>query len=179
MELATAVITICGVGVTAGKFATLMYIAINDARMFDEDIDRMALSFQSFADVIHMTENSLKRVCQRQSTSTVVGWIMKKGVARNLVAVSRNIDGQIEKVTDRFSQVSKKRGVSGLGHKLWWSRVHKPEIEKLHPQMESLKTSLSLVYDALHLEVLMASTVTPEIDAEMYVVAASTLPCRL
>jgi hypothetical protein len=169
VTLVTAVITIGGVGFTAAKFSIALYRAIDDARMFDEDIKRIALNFGSFADVIHITERSLKRVCQQHSTSTVVGWIMEKGLANNLVAVSRDIGGQIEKMTERFERVSQRHGLLSLWRKLCWSQFHKLEIHELHPQMESLKTSLSLVYDALKLEILMAMKDTPEIREEMYV----------
>lgn len=168
ISLVTAVITIGGVGLTAGKLAVILYHAVEDARMFDEDIGRIALAFLIFADDIELTERSLKRVCQSPSTSTVAGWIMKKGVAKNLMSVSRDIESHIQKITHRFERVSEKQGLVALVRKVWWSHIHKPDIDKLHPRMESLKSSLSLVYNALHLEVLMAREETPEIKAEMY-----------
>lgn len=167
VSLVTAVITIGGVSVTAARFADIIYRSINDARMFDQDIDGIALGFKSFADVIQMTERSLKRVCQTYSTLTVVDWIVKKGLATNLVHVSRDINGQIQSVTDRFERVSRRRGLLAFGRKFWWSRFHKADIDKLHPRMESLKTSLSLVYDAIHLEILMTLKDSPEVRAEM------------
>ncbi|OIW29434.1 hypothetical protein CONLIGDRAFT_669301 [Coniochaeta ligniaria NRRL 30616] len=167
VSLVTAVITIGGVGITAARFAEIIYLAINDARMFDEDIDRIALGFRTFAGVIQMTERSLKRVSQDHSTSTVVDWIMKKGIAKNLVAVSHDIDSHILLYTDRFERVAQRRGLLALGRKLWWSRVHKADIDKLHPRMESLKTSLSLVYDAIKVEILLALKDSPEVRAEI------------
>jgi hypothetical protein len=83
--------------------------------------------------------------------------------------MSSLIDRRIKIFTNRFEYVAQKRGFLSFGSKLWWTYRHKGDIEKLHPQMESLRSYLSLVFDALQINILLAMKATPLIKKKMYV----------
>ncbi|KAB5576051.1 hypothetical protein GE09DRAFT_1215779 [Coniochaeta sp. 2T2.1] len=165
MELVTAGITIAGAGagITAGQFAYALSRAYKEARMFDEDIAELATWFDAFADSIAGVENSFRMVCEEHPTLQVLEWISQRGLLKNLATMSRHIDGQIETFRTRFEHVAKQQGLSSLARKAWWTYHHKEDIEKLHPRMNSLTSYFSLVYDALHLNILLTMKITPAV----------------
>ncbi|KAB5550881.1 hypothetical protein GE09DRAFT_153349 [Coniochaeta sp. 2T2.1] len=167
MDPITAAITIGGAGFTAAKFAEALSRAYKEARMFDEDIAELATWFDTFADSIAGAENSFLMVCEKYPTLQVLGWISQRGLLKNLETMSRQIDGQIETFRARFEHVAKQQGLLSLARKAWWTCHHKEDIGKLYPRMNSLTSYFSLVYDALHLNILLAKKITPAVKEEI------------
>lgn len=137
--------------------------------MFDEDIETMATTFDTFADIVEMAKLSFRSVCEEHPTLTVLGWISQRGLLKNLVTMSRHIDRRIQIARTRFQHVARKEGLLSLGSKLWWTYHHKEDVEKLHLPMQNLMHSLNLVYHALELNIIMTMDMTPQLKKKVYV----------
>lgn len=142
ISLATAVITIGGLVLTSARFAK----SLDEARRFDKDIKKIWRSFSVFAPLMDSVSMSLSDLCRDHADSDVVQYIEYSGLATSLAETSEDIRDQIRVVRTRFEDAAEAR----YPGRLWWTLVHKPDIAKLYPEMESLKLSLILVQNTIN-----------------------------
>lgn len=170
MELLCAIITIGGAGLAAAESATKLYRAVEDAKMFEHNIQRIAREFRTFGQVIRYIKLTITTVMQKSPKLRLAQWINKEGLAEDLEYLSEDLTKAIETFTDRFRRAAK-QGPLSFGKKLVWAFFHGDDGDKLVPRLHLLSHYFFVVLFGLQTEALLASPSkdSDEIKEELYV----------
>lgn len=169
-SLLCTIITIGSAGIAAAQSAEKLYRAVEDARMFEDIIVRVATDFETFAQTIEMTKLSLTATTKKYPKLQMAEWFNTNGLAKNLESMSKDIKLEIKAFTARYRRAAK-QGLLSFTKKVTWAFFHREDGQKLYPRMQLLNTFFMTVLSNLRHEVLLASPSrdSPEVKEELYV----------
>lgn len=145
VSLATAVITIGSFAATSAKFVR----SLDEARRFHKDVKKISRNFRMNSSVVEGVSITLGDLSDNNPESKVVRWITQKGLAADIAETSRDLRDKITAMQRQLEDAAE----GGFLGKLWWTLMHKPEILKLYPEVESLKLSLLMVQHNIMYEI--------------------------
>lgn len=147
-----AVGSIVKAGRAAGKLANTIHKVAKEAGTVGERIEKVSWIFSSFDQAIRTAQVSIQYRCPENTDSPVFKYIERFGVLASLESLSESIRREI---------MHQRKEILTLPSKLsfvtsWkWNKTE-PRIMDLHPQMESMKTSFTLVIGVITLEYAVA-----------------------
>jgi hypothetical protein len=142
------VITIAEVGKTTSKFAKTIYAVAKESRFVGDRIRKCGRRFDSIADSIATVHIAIEHHCPSDPASPTIQYIKSHQVLENLRRISDEIRDDIRGQTAKIRSLPHRFDIVTS----WkWKRME-PELEALHPHMESLKTELSIILNVLILE---------------------------
>lgn len=145
VSLATAVITIGSFAATSAKFVR----SLDKARRFHKDVKKISRNFRMNSSVVESVSITLGDLSDNNPESKVGRWITQKGLAADIAETSRDLRDKITAMQRQLEDAAE----GGFLGKLWWTLMHKPEILKLYPEVESLKLSLLMVQHNIMYEI--------------------------
>jgi len=143
-----AVGSIAKAGHAAGKFASTIRKVAKEAGDVGERIKKASWIFTSFEQSIRTAQVSIKYRFPDNNDSPVLQYIERFGVLGSLQSLS---DGIRREIMDQRKEILTIPSRFDFVTSWKWTRM-KPEIMELHPQMESMKTTFTLVIGVITLE---------------------------
>jgi hypothetical protein len=166
-SLGIASVTIGEASISAVKFSVLLYKAYREVKSFDEEIKRIALKFRSWACLIEVADYELRGAWEDAPGSKVLEYIRKRKLLKDITSMTEDIRDQIDTFRAKFERIALEKGTLAAFRKLKWTLLDKPEISLLHPEMDSLNTTITTLMNIIQLEVLRASKDDPRQTEKM------------
>jgi len=167
--LAASITAIAAAAGTACKVANTLYRLAERIRAASSEIEDFALKMSLFGFIVEAAHSALDQH-SKAFNSTVLEFMDRRQVVANLGRESQKLVRRSKALMEKIRSIQSKLDL--------WTRVQwllrKSEVEALGPDMESVKTSLTIVMQTLTLETLRQQPASPEINAKMWV---SLFPC--
>jgi hypothetical protein len=132
----------------AKKLAKALYRFSKDAGAARREVERFSNQVQSFSDTVGLAHGTLSHFCSENPRSPVVVYISSNDVLKNIGSEAMAVKAHLRKIQH---QVIGLRSSVTLWAIVKWA-YKKSTISELFPEMESVKTSLSLVIATAQLE---------------------------
>ncbi|KAH7128045.1 hypothetical protein B0J13DRAFT_143248 [Dactylonectria estremocensis] len=145
----------------ANKFATVLYDVSQGAGSAMEQIENFAIQARTFSDTVDLAQTSLKRHRREFKESPVLEYISRHRVLENIV--SKSTRKRLYDATRRVKKTMRSR--SPLIVFLRWM-YQKSSITALFPEMEHIKSSISLIVNTATFEVIMSQMIHSSSRAE-------------
>lgn len=139
--IAASILQIAGAGV---KLSTTLYNFVGSATRADQDITDIAGDVEITANAL----DSVGMVFQDEDSRSVVS---KKAIqdAKNLITRCESVFNEIHELTKRKVGKDGKKSLSAFGKFAW--PMKEQRVQVLRARLESLKTSLNLLFNVLQL----------------------------
>jgi hypothetical protein len=135
---------------SAAKLARGFYRFAGGVKSVTAEVDRFASQVRSFSFIVDLAQVTLSRYCSENPKSRVVAYLSSHRVLPNLNSDARYTSRHIRAIRDRFHRTPTRFAlVTAI---VWW--LCKPSVMELYPEMESIKTNLSLLMAITQVEAL-------------------------
>jgi hypothetical protein len=158
-----SLIAIAGAAGTAVKTSIWLYQLARAVEAANEDIEKFALDIRTFASIVQMAHDLLKRYHTTEPDSHILNYVMELKILDSLAEQSKltkkRINGawrQTESVQSSIKMITRIKWIFRTG-----------EVKALYPDMESLKSSLLLMMTFVNFEVAQKRGDSKETHQEM------------
>ena len=139
---------------TSGRrFAKILYRFAVDAGAAAAEVERFANQVRTFSDTVEVAEQTLSRYCRDNPASPLVVFMDRRKVLANIDSEATTVRTHLRAVRDQVIGM-KSRSILWASIKWSWK---KSSILELSPEMESVKTSLSLLMVTAQFEAMVRS----------------------
>ncbi|KAK1961658.1 hypothetical protein LY78DRAFT_721599 [Colletotrichum sublineola] len=132
----------------------LASVAALHAGISKADVERCANHLRTFSLAVRMAHETLREYSEDSSASSVFDFISSKQVLRAISIDSNSLKTCLSLAIKRFRNVSKD-GLTPVAFIKWW--LHKDAIITLFPEMERIKTSLTLIIVTIQLKLVFTN----------------------
>lgn len=137
-----------------------------DAGGAADEVERFAIQIKTFSDTIGVSQFTISSFCNKNPRSPMVAFIASHRVIENIINDAEHVQNHLEAIQDQVEGISSRFPL--LVSIMWAFR--KSSFRELYPEMESVKTSLSLLMLNTQLAATLAKqTKGDSLKSEMYV----------
>jgi hypothetical protein len=130
------------------------------------EIEDFAINIRSFASVLQLGIGSVRRCTKKGSSAKVIKYLEELEVLDQLAFQSKRTNRKIKRAWKHTKSV--RSNLTFVTRIKWY--FAKPEVQALHPEMETLKTSLLVVMQSVRLEEMKEGEDNEETRLEMYAI---------
>jgi hypothetical protein len=173
--LAASITAIAAAAGTACKIANTLYHLAEIIRAAAAEIEDFAMKMSLFGSIVEAAHSALEEHF-KVFNSKVLQFMDDRQVVANLGKEAQKLVRRSKALMNKIRSIESNLDL--------WTRVQwlcrKPEVEALGPDMESVKTSLTIVMQTLTLETLRQQPPSPDISLKMWVsLYRLVVPCLL
>lgn len=136
---------------SAARLTRRLYRFARDVKGVTAEVDRFASQVRSFSLIVDLAQVTLSRYCVENPESRVVAYLSSHHVLPNINSDAIYTSEHIWDIRDRLHNAPTRFAL--VTTIVWW--FYKPDVMELYPEMESIKTNLSLLMATTHLEALL------------------------
>jgi hypothetical protein len=163
IALAAGIVGIAGAAATALKVSASLLTVAQSLGAACEEIEDFAMSIRFFSTVLTMGISSVRSCTKKGSSSKVLKYCEEFEVLDQLELRAKRTTRKIERAWKHTESI--RSSLSVVTRIRWY--FAKPEVQALHPEMETLKTSLLIVMQSVKLEEMRQGEDNEETRLEM------------
>lgn len=137
----------------AARFVRTLYRFAGVVKSVNAEVDRFANQVRSFSYIVDLARITLSRYCTEHPKSQVVAYLAAHRVLASIDSDAKYTLGHMRIIRDQIRRMPTRLA---FVTSIVWS-LKKPSIMELYPEMESIKTNLSILMSTTHMEALRAS----------------------
>lgn len=162
--LAASVTGLLGVGVAAVETSRSLRKLSRDIKFADKDIRMLDVAIRAFRNEIGFVHDRLIPQLSKPNRLSIFDYLERRKVFDDLLTQSKLAQEYIERLRPKINSL---KSSIGMMTKLKWAFFKKQDIRDIGPQMETLKSSLTLIMMTVVMEGLLEGVQTEETQNEM------------
>lgn len=163
LSFTASLAALVGVAGTSLKASMFLYDFCKRVKGAEEEIEKFALDVQNFGSLVHMGHKCLERYSAKAPRSLLMENLKELQMVASLAKQAIDTEKRIKRARKQVEDV-KSRSKK-------WTRVRwvftTSEVERLHPEMEKIKSGLNLVINCVNFEIAQSRGDSEETRQEM------------
>jgi hypothetical protein len=154
-EFAATLITLVGLGGTSIAVSSALYRLAREVKTSNKDIKLLGMRFRIVGDSLRLVKSQFQDICAKPESSTVIQYLEDNRLAKHLSDMCQLLTERMQDFASQLRRLPTENGIGANIRRTFWVIFKKPEIKELHPEIEFVMSTITMLMSAVQLEVAM------------------------